>query len=558
MFAPSAPPGDPWRHRLEAEAETADLRSLERLTSLVDGGDIAAVNRFVRRSWSSLLRTDLERLRATLGRIDAEQRANYPLIPMLQAIVTLPSRIRRAKAARYFLLASRATTAREGEPDPLDTALVRVGEAVACRIIGPHARARSSAERAASHLRRLDEHQLAAIDGAPLLFLQVGKSLHDSGNATGALALFEEGLALAELEHEFDGLGNVSMLAGLLAVQGELVLAEEYVELVRSGLWAERETRRYPGVFYRIAEAIMALEEGDPAGAARHLALLENDRRTTEDWIAIASAEALVGLHERKAPEAIAALERTIMQRGREGRNAQAVNRLAPIRALLETAQGNPGRATSILLRDAAPSAQRAIGLARAELCLDRPAEALVHLQHQSVDGNSTVRLRLEAAVLETAARIRIPGMAPCVTLVRKLGGLARETGLRMPLALLPQADFDAVRETLTERGFGDLFSAGGTALLERAHSLAHLTHRERAVFDLIAAGRTPAQIAATQFVSINTVKTQIQSIYRKLSVTSRGQVVALAARMGVLHATGAESRVAAPEQEQDQAQAQA
>ena len=558
VYAPSTSPNDPWRHRLESEAATADLHSLERLIELVDDGDASAVNRYVRERWSSLLRTDLERLRAALDRIDAEQRVNYPLIPLLQAIVTLPSRIRRAKAARYFLLASRATRAREHELDPLDTALVRIGEAVACRILGPHSRARSSAEIAATHLRRLDEHQLAAVEGAPLLFLQVGKSLHESGNPAAALSLFEEGLALAELEHEFDGLGNVSMLAGMLALQGELALAEEYVELVRSGIWAERETRRYTGVYYRIAEAILALEEGDPARAAHHLGRLENDRRTTEDWISIATVEALIGLHGRRAPEALAGLERTVLQRGREGRCANAATRLAPLRALLETAQGNPGRAASILMRDAEPSAQRAIGLARAELCLDRPAETLMHLQHPTIDRNSTVRLRLEAAVLETAARIRIPGMSPCVTLIRKLGGLARETGLRMPLSLLPRADFEAVRDVLTEHGFGELFAEPRTSLLERAHSLALLTNRERAVFELVAAGRTPSEIAERQFVSINTVKTQMQSIYRKLSVTSKEQIVALAARMGVLHAAEADAENQGQGQDPDPTPAQA
>ena len=48
------------------------------------------------------------------------------------------------------------------------------------------------------------------------------------------------------------------------------------------------------------------------------------------------------------------------------------------------------------------------------------------------------------------------------------------------------------------------------------------LSPQERRVLRLLAAGRSNPEIAQELIVSVNTVKTQVQSIYRKLNVKSR------------------------------------
>jgi LuxR family maltose regulon positive regulatory protein len=61
------------------------------------------------------------------------------------------------------------------------------------------------------------------------------------------------------------------------------------------------------------------------------------------------------------------------------------------------------------------------------------------------------------------------------------------------------------------------------------------LTEAEQRVLGLLARGRTNPEIAATLVVSINTVKTQVQSIYRKLGVKSRWEASEAARRLGLL-----------------------
>jgi LuxR family transcriptional regulator, maltose regulon positive regulatory protein len=61
------------------------------------------------------------------------------------------------------------------------------------------------------------------------------------------------------------------------------------------------------------------------------------------------------------------------------------------------------------------------------------------------------------------------------------------------------------------------------------------LTEAEQRVLGLLARGRTNPEIAAALVVSINTVKTQVQSIYRKLNVKSRWEASEAAHRLNLL-----------------------
>ncbi|MDQ1217633.1 response regulator transcription factor [Microbacterium arborescens] len=58
---------------------------------------------------------------------------------------------------------------------------------------------------------------------------------------------------------------------------------------------------------------------------------------------------------------------------------------------------------------------------------------------------------------------------------------------------------------------------------------LAALSPREREVFDLVARGRSNAEVAAHAFISEATVKTHVGSILKKLGLSSRSELIAFA-----------------------------
>ena len=61
------------------------------------------------------------------------------------------------------------------------------------------------------------------------------------------------------------------------------------------------------------------------------------------------------------------------------------------------------------------------------------------------------------------------------------------------------------------------------------------LTEAELRVIGLVTEGLTNPQIAKRLFVSAQTVKTHMKNVFRKLGVSSRAELAALAARKGLV-----------------------
>ena len=67
------------------------------------------------------------------------------------------------------------------------------------------------------------------------------------------------------------------------------------------------------------------------------------------------------------------------------------------------------------------------------------------------------------------------------------------------------------------------------------ADLLVPLSGRERTILRGLAAGRSPAEMAADLVLSANTIKTQVSSLYRKLNAHSREEALAEATRLHLL-----------------------
>ena len=61
------------------------------------------------------------------------------------------------------------------------------------------------------------------------------------------------------------------------------------------------------------------------------------------------------------------------------------------------------------------------------------------------------------------------------------------------------------------------------------------LTERERAVLAELARGLSTLEIARTLFVSTNTVKSQLRTLYRKIDAHSRDEALEIAYRTGLI-----------------------
>ena len=61
------------------------------------------------------------------------------------------------------------------------------------------------------------------------------------------------------------------------------------------------------------------------------------------------------------------------------------------------------------------------------------------------------------------------------------------------------------------------------------------LSEREREVLGLLSGMLSTAEVASELYISVNTVKTHLKSIYRKLAATHRGEAVRRARQLELI-----------------------
>ncbi|MGN6128459.1 MAG: LuxR C-terminal-related transcriptional regulator [Humibacter sp.] len=509
-------------------------RFLAELSSAVDAQDLRAVVLAVRAGWFELSVDHGEATRVLLERLPHPQLRTEPLLVMMLGICYNVVGFHRARALRYFQWSVRAARSTRPDLDVIDRALIRATEGAAYRLVGLPRRAVAPSRAAVRLLDGLSETDAVHVGNLTRVYSQVGVSLFYGGDVEGAMDAFTKGLAATPDVPPSPGFSNLAMFAGIHALRGDLPEARAHIEYARTGPWTDRQRNMYTGTFYRLAEAVIALERLDANAARAHLAAMQHDRRSIEHWIAIAQVEALAGMVEGDSARALAQLETFVAMRGREGRSADARHVLARTRALLQLALGNPEGATAHIERAASDDPMARVDRARIDLAMGKTGSALKALR--SLAGTDTsARTAAEAAAVEAAVLLRFAPTARSSGVVQQLGSLLTVTDQRLAVALLPASDFQRVTAALAEAGYDVKSNDALRALLPDSEADLRLTTRERAVLTELMSTSSVAEIAGKLFVSSNTVKSQLRSVYRKLGVTNREDAIAVALDRRVL-----------------------
>jgi LuxR family maltose regulon positive regulatory protein len=190
---------------------------------------------------------------------------------------------------------------------------------------------------------------------------------------------------------------------------------------------------------------------------------------------------------------------------------------------------------------EAAPGTpERNVATARALLARNRPAQVVELLGHHATgrDAHVHLRTRIEALTLVAIAADRTDNAALALTALRRALELAAPADLRAPfLAYTPT--FGEVVDRYSWQFAGETRYAVG--LLDDLHRdelpafLEPLTERERAVLDYLPTMMSNAEIAQQLLVSVNTVKTHLKAVYRKLGVERRRDAVIRARQLELL-----------------------
>jgi LuxR family transcriptional regulator, maltose regulon positive regulatory protein len=391
----------------------------------------------------------------------------------------------------------------------------------------------------------------------------------DTSVAVEVRALTLANLGVAEFwTSDWDAAGDHLQQAAGLALECSndfvLFLAESYAAGVdaRAGRLGEAWSRGHT--------AIQLAERRGWTGVA-HAAIAHATLATVHLWrnelddaeISVAAArEILRGSGEPLLGPAVAQVEASLLLARGEVvtaldvlRGATAAERLptflrvssALIEAELWLALGEPDRARRTLADVAcAEASDMPIGLARLELASGRPVEALKAVATFLADERDAVLpfARTEAWMMAALARDAIHDEPGALRALERGLDLAEPRGYSNVILRYGAPVRSLLRRHIAggsgHRSFaGELLtvldSPTAASRNDVAPLLQPLSDRELAVLRFLPTMMSNAEIAAELFVSVNTVKTHLKHVYRKLDVTDRREAVRRARRLRLL-----------------------
>lgn len=327
-----------------------------------------------------------------------------------------------------------------------------------------------------------------------------------------------------------------SLAAFVAAQSGDLVGA---ASLVRSQLTAgapESARSSFLLAPLHLAEALVAIERLDAEAALAALELVRPHWPSIEMWPLVLHTEGLA-IWSGQGPDA--ALDRLLAGREEKTTRPSIGPRMAALldalHAELLLAVGRTAEAEDVVTpwrrreypRLAIPAARRSLLVGDPEFALGTAERAA---RRAPAD-----RPRLEALTIAASAAHRLGHAETAENRFRAAVQLADRSGMRLPLIAMPREDFT----TLADRhGAPDAIRAAVEPVTPGFPSpgdLVPLTRRERVVLVELAAEASSAELAQRLNVSVNTVKTQIRSLSRKLGVSGRAQLLAEARRRRIL-----------------------
>jgi len=420
------------------------------------------------------------------------------------------------------------------------------GEAIAERALGRPAESADAARDALAAAREMSHGERSALGtDYPMLLGQAGLCAFAALEPALAHACFHAELA-ASPRVTLGRRRNVSLshLALLAALGGRMRRAERLLAEIVEADWALEQRGATPSAPYAVAAAYVAINRGEPGAGAELLDAYGGDRVPAgENWALSAVAHAVCDALGGRAREARAAL--AAAREARRGRGERAGAEAAGLQTALELLELVSPEPVVVSTRDGAVSGRSAVHLltvraVRAALG-GRTQTAEELLGRATRFGTSPLQdLAATIARVVIARRTRDELAAPAA----RIAGIVVEHGLNWPLAFLGDADRAALLDAL--RAADPTDPPGGAETLRIAFSripasaalapeLAELHPRELAVLRGLAATGSRAQLAARSGVSVNTIKTQLRSLYRKLGAGDRAAALARAAELGLI-----------------------
>lgn len=475
-------------------------------------------------------------------------REQYPVIDAFSIIhnYAFPStRYGRVLAGIKVKLSRRL--AHESEGAGLPGLLAAILRMIVARLTDDETLAVEIAESVEGRIAQLDADELRSFAGPLHIALnQAATTLIHAGKYRAALEALEhlaeslprDDASDAQERANIQSLSHsVSLQAWTHAWTGNMREAAPAIEHAESLMFPSGWKQSYIGSGYRTAAALQALEGSiaseksgtnrsitpDPTTAQKHLAALAEHRSTIEHWQFLLYVEVLVSDMQHGPADALQHLKNNLKRK--EGGKAphHASNMLRALRARLMWQSGK------VLVTPKQPLAFTLesvyVALSRGE---NKVAQTIAAAISDDFLSAGIPRLHAEALLLQAHTAFKNADTETATATAQRAHKFLIKHDMSLPLRALTQEAAVQLQKLVPE--FPASFSPDRTL-----RAVQPLTPAEqRALVHVLQTGSVPAAAAAL-FLSVDTLKSQMKSVYRKLGVTSRSEAMAAAAQMGLL-----------------------
>lgn len=470
-------------------------------------GDWRAAAGIIERNWDAFANNAPQHLLDALKALPAEALIEAP--GLVVAANYLQQVVLSGEPSR-FLYDGRLTVGDDASAD-LDTLILLTAQAAAARTAGRLDEARATTERARGILQSLSPAERAPLVGSlPHLRFQWGRSL-DVADAPGAVAEYESAYELARLTGQsVIARRAAGHIAWHHAEKGRLRKAEQW----HARAQAEPATNSRYDVIVFLTSALLRYDRGDPYASqhlGRALGLPLGEHWAAALWVAAMLEHTKPGASSVYA-ELETELERHPESHGLDGANGRYIKaaraRLAHIRPRLRIVHPLPDSPSGLDLVLAALEAYRS----------GRYGEALAY-SDAAIARTAAPRAEAPARLVAAASHFALGHPGSAADAFRHANAIIERERLFSAYSFVQPVTVTALADLAGE-------PVHGTDRVTHAPPLPKLSKREREILDLLATGLPMTRIAATLYISPNTLKATVRALYRKLGVNSRQEAV--------------------------------
>ncbi|MCJ0904580.1 LuxR C-terminal-related transcriptional regulator [Rhodococcus sp. ARC_M6] len=289
-----------------------------------------------------------------------------------------------------------------------------------------------------------------------------------------------------------------------------------------------------------VARTLASLDTLDFVSADEALTALGQPAQREELWAFAIYAHCQCALARRDTFSALSLLHRAVdahQKHLKPGSFAGPLMRSTEIDLTLALGDGNKASALASEIDDPADNPWTLASVARLRQKTGQN-EAAVALCHQfDWAGESYPRAQMETLLVQAVAHCQLGEHRRAAEAWSKACSIADQTGNLRSFSTIALPDIDQLESMAktNSSALAQFLKVIPAEAFPQSLQIVTLTERERTVLSLIDAGLSSAAMADKLFVSVNTIKTQLRTMYRKLGAHNRNEALTRARELRLL-----------------------